>query len=42
LAWEDPTPPLPGGSRYYYLRAEQVDEETAWSSPVWVTTGPAI
>ena len=28
--------PTPGES-YYYVRVQQVDEEIAWSSPIWVT-----
>jgi hypothetical protein len=27
--------PLPGES-YYYIRVMQVDEQMAWSSPIWV------
>ena len=25
------------GENYVYVRAEQIDDEIAWSSPVWVT-----
>jgi len=28
----------PGSVDYLYLRVEQVDDEVAWSSPLWVTT----
>jgi hypothetical protein len=28
--------PLPGES-YYYVRVQQVDDQMAWSSPIWVT-----
>jgi hypothetical protein len=24
-----------GGSHYYYIRVEQVDNQVAWSSPFW-------
>ncbi len=27
----------PAGESYYYVRVVQVDEEIAWSSPIWVT-----
>ncbi|MEO7653228.1 MAG: hypothetical protein ABIZ80_22445, partial [Bryobacteraceae bacterium] len=30
------TQPLAGTS-YYYLRVEQANGQTAWSSPIWVT-----
>ncbi len=41
LTWEDPSPIAAERVTYYYLRAVQVDEETAWSSPVWVRARPA-
>lgn len=28
--------PTPDGTNYYYIRAEQVDGEMVWSSPIWV------
>lgn len=34
VQFEDRTPPKPGD--FYYLRAEQLDTNKAWSSPVWV------
>jgi hypothetical protein len=38
LTW---TPPLPGSGKtsYYYVRVIQGDDEIAWSSPFWVTSG---
>lgn len=35
------TPPLPapGKTSYYYVRVIQGDDEIAWSSPFWVTSG---
>ncbi len=26
----------PSGERYYYLRVIQVDDQMAWSSPIWI------
>jgi hypothetical protein len=34
FAYEDRTPVRPGD--YYYLRAEQLDTNIVWSSPVWI------
>jgi hypothetical protein len=34
FAYEDRTPVKPGD--YYYLRAEQLDTNLVWSSPVWI------
>lgn len=33
----DPQPV--GGESYYYVRVIQVDEQMAWSSPIWITRG---
>jgi hypothetical protein len=33
----DPEP----GTNFYYLRVQQEDRQTAWSSPIWVNLGPA-
>jgi hypothetical protein len=32
--WTDPKPT--SGVHYYYVRAEQADEELAWGSPMWI------
>jgi hypothetical protein len=32
--FEDAQPPA--GDKYYYVRIIQVDEQMAWSSPVWI------
>ncbi len=32
--WTDPKPTE--GTHYYYVRVEQVDEELAWASPMWI------
>lgn len=32
----------PDGAHYYYMRLTQVDDQMAWSSPVWVTTTPLM
>ncbi len=26
----------PAGERYYYVRVNQVDDQMAWSSPIWI------
>ena len=39
LSWTDDTPL--SGTSYYYLRAEQRDDEVAWSSPIWVSPASA-
>ena len=38
LAWT-PGLPAPGKTSYYYVRVIQADDEIAWSSPFWVTSG---
>src|SRR5450631_4505278 len=35
LGSRDASPP--NGASYYYVRIEQADGNTAWSSPIWVT-----
>jgi hypothetical protein len=35
FSYEDRTPVAPG-RYYYYLRAEQLDTNLAWSSPIWI------
>jgi hypothetical protein len=34
VEWEDPKPEA--GVHYYYLRVRQMDEQLAWSSPMWI------
>jgi hypothetical protein len=35
--WTDPKPTA--GTHYYYIRVHQIDEELAWSSPLWIEFG---
>lgn len=32
--WTDPNPSE--GTRYYYIRVQQADDELAWTSPMWI------
>jgi hypothetical protein len=32
--WTDPKPTT--GTHYYYIRVQQVDDELAWASPMWI------
>jgi hypothetical protein len=32
--WTDPNPTA--GGHYYYIRVQQVDDELAWASPLWI------
>jgi hypothetical protein len=37
-AWTDPKPTA--GVHYYYVRVQQVDDELAWGSPLWIDYAP--